>query len=40
MEFFNEAMEKSGIRPQDIDLVFQQMKADMVDWEKRMSDVR
>ena len=40
MEFFNEAMVKVGIREPDIDLVFQQMKADMVDWEKRMTDVR
>jgi len=40
MEFFNEAMVKVGIREPDIDLVFKQMKADMVDWEKRMIDVR
>jgi hypothetical protein len=36
MEFFYESMEKSGIEPQIIDLVFQQMKADMLGWEKRM----
>lgn len=36
MEQFYEAMEKSGVEPQIIDLVFQQMKADMLGWEKRM----
>lgn len=36
MEFFYESMEKSGIESHVIDLVFQQMKADMVGWEKRM----
>lgn len=37
MEFFHESMIKSGINPEEIDLVFQQMKSDMIDWEKRMS---
>ena len=37
MEFFHDSMEKSGISPEIIDVVFQQMKADMVDWEKKMS---
>jgi hypothetical protein len=36
MEFFYEAMEKSGVESHVIDLVFQQMKADMIGWEKRM----
>ncbi len=36
MEFFYESMEKSGVESQIIDLVFQQMKADMIGWEKRM----
>jgi len=36
MEFFYEAMEKSGVESHIIDLVFQQMKADMVNWERRM----
>lgn len=39
MEQFYEAMEKSGVEPQIIDLVFQQMKADMLGWEKRMGSV-
>lgn len=39
MEFFNESMEKVGVPEKDIDLVFQQMKSDMVDWEKRMTEV-
>lgn len=39
MEFFGDSMEKSGIEPKVIDLVFNQMKADMVDWEKKMSMV-
>ncbi|HEY8098938.1 MAG TPA: hypothetical protein VIE65_22980 [Methylobacter sp.] len=39
MEFFYEAMEKSGIDNKTADLVFQQMKADMVDWERRMLDL-
>jgi hypothetical protein len=36
MEFFYESMEKCGIEDRIIDLVFQQMKADMKDWEKKM----
>ncbi len=36
MEFFYDSMEKSGVEPEIIDLVFNQMKADMVGWEKRM----
>lgn len=36
MEFFYESMEKVDIAPEVIDLVFQQMKADMVGWERRM----
>jgi hypothetical protein len=32
-----EAMEKSGIDDKDIDVVFQQMKANMVDMERQMS---
>ncbi len=36
MEFFYESMEKSGVESHVIDLVFQQMKADMIGWEKRM----
>lgn len=38
MEFFYESMEKSGVDAKTIDVVFQQMKADMVDWEKRMAE--
>lgn len=36
MEFFHESMEKSGVTPDVIDVVFQQMKADMLDWERRI----
>jgi len=36
MQFFYEAMEKSGISQQDINVVFQMMKADMEGWEQRM----
>jgi hypothetical protein len=36
MEFFYDSMEKSGVEPQIIDLVFQQMKADMIGWERKM----
>lgn len=39
MEFFHESMVKSQIPDHVIDLVFQQMKADMKDWEKRMETV-
>jgi len=39
MEFFHESMEKSGVTPEVIDLVFQQMKADMLDWEKLVDSV-
>ena len=37
MEFFHDSMEKSGISSEIIDIIFQQMKADMVDWERKMS---
>lgn len=36
MEFFSDSMDKVGIEPKIVDLVFQQMKADMIDWEKKM----
>ncbi len=36
MDFFYEAMSKAGVESNVIDLVFQQMKADMMDWEKKM----
>lgn len=39
MNFFHESMEKVGIPEEQIDLVFQQMKADMIDWEKKMAGV-
>jgi len=39
MEFFHESMVKCQIPDHLIDLVFQQMKADMRDWEKRMETV-
>jgi hypothetical protein len=36
MEFFYDSMTKCGIEERIVDLVFQQMKADMKDWEKKM----
>lgn len=36
MEFFYSSMEKSGIESEIIDLVFKQMQADMLEWEKKM----
>lgn len=36
MQFFYESMEKTGIEAHVIDLVFQQMKADMIGWETKM----
>jgi hypothetical protein len=39
MEFFSESMVKCQIPDHLIDLVFQQMKADMKDWEKKMETV-
>jgi len=36
MQFFYEAMEKSDVSSEIINVVFQQMKADMIGWEKRM----
>lgn len=36
MQFFYEAMEKSEVPAEVINVVFQQMKADMTGWEKRM----
>ena len=38
LEFFMHAMDKSGILPEMIDIVVQQMQADMVDWEKKMQE--
>lgn len=40
MDFFNDAMEQSGIPSEKMDLVFQNMKANMIDWEKKMVDAR
>ncbi len=39
MDFFYESMEKSGVDSTVIDMVFRQMKADMIDWEKKMMDM-
>lgn len=39
MEYVYVAMEKSGLESHVIDLVFRQMRADMVEWEKRMEAV-
>ena len=39
MEFFYDAMGKCGVEEKIIDLVFQQMKADMMNWEKKMDTV-
>jgi len=36
MEFFYSSMEKCGISEEMVDLVFQQMKADMKDWESKI----
>lgn len=38
MQFFYEAMEKSDVPSEVINVVFQQMKADMVGWERRMEN--
>lgn len=40
MEFVYESAEKARISPADIDLMFGQMKADMVEWEKKILDVQ
>lgn len=40
MEFFSDAMEQSGVSQEKVDLVFQNMKANMIDWEKKMVDAR
>lgn len=39
MEFVYESAEKAGVSPAVIDLMFNQMKADMIDWEKKILDV-
>lgn len=39
MQLFYEAMEKSNVNSEIINVVFQQMKADMEGWESRMEDV-
>jgi hypothetical protein len=39
MEFVHSSMQKSGIEDEDIDVVFKQMRADMLDWEKKIVDV-
>jgi len=38
MQFFYEAMEKSDVPSEVINVVFQQMKADMIGWESRMEN--
>lgn len=40
MEFVYESAEKAKIPPALIELMFGQMKADMVDWEKRILDIQ
>lgn len=39
MQFVWDAMVKSGISDKDIDVVFQQMKTDMTEWEKKIMDI-
>lgn len=39
MEFVYDSAQKAGIAEAEIDLMFNQMKADMVDWEKKILDV-
>lgn len=39
MEFIYVSMQKSGVQDEIIDLVFNQMKADMLDWEKKIVEV-
>jgi hypothetical protein len=38
MEFVYDAMVKCGLGQQEVDLVFNTMKADMVDWEKKVME--
>ena len=38
MEFVYESMQKSGLGDQEVNLVFNTMKADMVDWERKILD--
>lgn len=38
MEFFYDSMEKSGIGQNEINLVFETMKSDMVGWERKMEN--
>lgn len=39
MNFFYESMQKAGVSDEIINVVFQQMKADMLDWESRIREV-
>jgi len=39
MEFVYTSMQKSGISDEDIDLVFNQLKADMLEWEKKLEEI-
>ena len=39
LNFVYESMKKSSIPDEQIDVVFQQMKADMLDWERLIADV-
>ena len=39
MEFVYTTMQKVGIDDQEIDLFFNQMKADMLEWEKKIIDI-
>lgn len=38
MEFVYDSMQKTNVPDEVIDLVFKQMEADMVDWEKRLTE--
>ncbi len=39
MEFLYDSMVKVNIKEEDIDLIFGQMKSDMLNWEKKISDI-
>ena len=38
MQFFYESMEKAGVDEATMDTVFEQMRADMIDWEAKMEN--
>jgi len=39
MELFHDSMEKAGVSPEEISMVFETMKSDLPAWERKMESL-